>query len=83
MTAAKSILIIDDEPNLRRSLALILQREGYTVTTAGNAQEANKCLEAGPYSLVFLDLKMPDINGLDLLPENTRSSGLTTCTRAS
>ena len=69
MSAAKSILIIDDEPNLRRSLALILQREGYSVTTAGNAQEANKCLEAGPYDLVFLDLKMPDINGLDLLPE--------------
>jgi DNA-binding response OmpR family regulator len=69
MTSENSILIIDDEPNLRRSLALILQREGYSVTTAGNAQEAYQCLEAGPYSLVFLDLKMPDVNGLDLLPE--------------
>jgi DNA-binding response OmpR family regulator len=69
MSAANSILIIDDEPNLRRSLALILQREGYSVTTAGNAQEAHQCLEAGPFDLVFLDLKMPDVSGLDLLPE--------------
>lgn len=69
MSAPKSILIIDDEPNLRRSLALILQRQGYSVTTAGNAQEAGQCLEAGPFELVFLDLKMPDVNGLELLPE--------------
>ena len=34
-----SILIVDDEQNLRRSLSLILQREGYQVTTAGNAAE--------------------------------------------
>jgi DNA-binding response OmpR family regulator len=69
MTAAHSILIIDDEPNLRRSLALILQRQGYSVTIAGDAQEAHQCLEAGPFDLVFLDLKMPDVGGLELLPE--------------
>ena len=69
MSAANTILIIDDEPNLRRSLALILQREGYSVTTAGNAKEAHQCLEAGPFDLVFLDLKMPEVSGLDLLPD--------------
>jgi DNA-binding response OmpR family regulator len=69
MSAPKSILIIDDEPNLRRSLALILQRQEYSVTTAGNAKEALQCLEAGPFDLVFLDLKMPDVGGLELLPE--------------
>lgn len=69
MTAEASILVIDDEENLRRTLALILQREGYTVSTAGNVQEARRCLQADSFSLVFLDLKMPDANGMTLLPE--------------
>jgi DNA-binding response OmpR family regulator len=69
MTSSFTILIIDDEPNLRRSLALILQRAGYSVTTAENGEQVHQCLEAGAYDLVFLDLKMPDINGMELLPQ--------------
>lgn len=68
MTTA-SILIIDDEPNLRRSLALILQRAGYSVNTAESARDVRHYLAAGAYDLVFLDLKMPEINGMELLPE--------------
>ena len=69
MTSAYTILIIDDEPNLRRSLALILQRAGYAVSTAECAEQVHQYLQAGAYDLVFLDLKMPDINGLELLPQ--------------
>lgn len=69
MTSAYTILIVDDEPNLRRTLALILQRAGYSVTTAECADQVHQYLQAGAYDLVFLDLKMPDINGLDLLPQ--------------
>jgi DNA-binding NtrC family response regulator len=69
MADRDSILIIDDEVNLRRTLGLILQREGYRVTMAANVQEARQCLQADSFSLVFLDLKMPDANGLTLLPE--------------
>lgn len=69
---SRTILVIDDEANLRRTLAIILQRAGYSVTTAGNAHEARKFLEAGPFDLVFLDLKMPEINGLTLLPQMRR-----------
>jgi DNA-binding NtrC family response regulator len=69
MVTKTSILIIDDEENLRRTLALILQHEGYTVSTAGNVQEARQCLKGDGFSLVFLDLKMPDANGMTLLPE--------------
>jgi DNA-binding response OmpR family regulator len=65
----KRILVIDDEPNLRRTLSLILQRSGYEVTSASTAEEARQALKAHEYNLIFLDLKMPDINGLDLLPE--------------
>lgn len=68
MTSA-SILIIDDEPNLRRSLALILQRAGYSVNTAENEREVKHYLSAGAYDIVFLDLKMPEVNGMQLLPE--------------
>jgi DNA-binding NtrC family response regulator len=69
MADKASILIIDDEENLRRTLAMILIREGYVVTTAANVHEAHQCLQADSFSLVLLDLKMPDANGLTLLPE--------------
>jgi DNA-binding response OmpR family regulator len=69
MDLARTILVIDDEENLRRSLSLILQRAGYSVTTAGNAQEAWLALSAGVFDLVLLDLKMPGVSGLELLPQ--------------
>ncbi len=69
MSSSHSILIIDDEPNLRRSLGLILQRAGYAVTTASNAAEALHVLKAGAYDLTFLDIKLPDQNGIQLLPQ--------------
>ncbi|MCB9419668.1 MAG: response regulator transcription factor [Ardenticatenaceae bacterium] len=69
MSGTKSILVVDDEPNLRKTLAMILQRAGYVVTTAGNADEAHRLLRAGAYGLVFLDIKMPDKSGLTLLAE--------------
>jgi DNA-binding response OmpR family regulator len=69
MGTSYSILIIDDEPNLRRSLSLILQREGYVITTASNAAEAIHLLQAGAYDLTFLDIKLPDQNGIQLLPQ--------------
>src|SRR5512139_2422182 len=69
MTTAGTILIIDDEPNLRRSLALILQRAGYAVTTAADAREALQNMQAGAFDLAFLDLKLPDRSGMSLLPE--------------
>ncbi len=69
MPTSHSILIIDDEPNLRRSLGLILQRAGYSVTTASNAAEAIQLLQAGAYDLTFLDIKLPDQNGIQLLPK--------------
>jgi DNA-binding response OmpR family regulator len=69
MGTVQSILIIDDEPNVRRSLGLILQRAGYTITTAADATEALHLLRAGAYDLTFLDIKLPDQNGIQLLPQ--------------
>jgi len=69
MPGKKSILLIDDEENLRRTLAMILAREGYQVDTAATIKEARERVETSTYNLIFLDLKLPDANGLSLLPE--------------
>lgn len=68
MSPANTVLVVDDEANLRRSLALILQKAGYSVTSAANGQEAVQYLQSGAYDVAFLDLRMPDVNGLELLP---------------
>jgi len=65
----QTILIIDDEPGLRQSLAMILQRQGYLVTTAAQAEEARHLLLAGPFDLAIVDLRMPAVDGLTLLDE--------------
>ena len=64
-----SILIIDDDDNLRNTLALILQKAGYSVTTVENADGALHILKAGAFDLAFLDLKMPGMDGSTLLEE--------------
>jgi two-component system KDP operon response regulator KdpE len=74
MSKTNTILIIDDEPFLRLTLAVILKRVGYATQEAGDAQEALQALSARPYDLVFLDLQMPDRDGLDLLPDILRLS---------
>lgn len=68
MKPVKTILIVDDEINLRRSLSMILQRAGFQTATAESAQEALRVLEGGFFNLVILDLKMPGGSGLELLP---------------
>ncbi len=67
MAAQGHILIVDDEAALRHTLARILQRAGMEVTTAGNGQEAIDYLGRQPFDLVYLDIRMPDMNGLKAL----------------
>lgn len=69
MTPQESILIVDDEDPLRRSLALILQKENYRVTSASTAEQALECLRSQEYDLMFLDLNLPGMSGIDLLVE--------------
>jgi DNA-binding response OmpR family regulator len=69
MAITNTILIIDDEINLRRSLALILERSGYQVSLAANALEAMLQLKTRSFDLTFLDLKLPDRDGISLLPQ--------------
>jgi DNA-binding response OmpR family regulator len=61
------ILIVDDEASLRQTLARILQRAGYEVTTTASGREALKLLSEHAFDLVYLDIRMPDISGLEAL----------------
>ena len=69
MTQQHTILIVDDEDRMRLSLSLILQKEKYHVDTAANAEEALAQLGSYEYDLMFLDLNMPGMSGIDLLVE--------------
>ncbi|WP_372525259.1 sigma-54-dependent transcriptional regulator [Piscinibacter sp.] len=62
-----SLLVVDDEPDLRTLYELTLLREGYDVETAGSVEEALLHLKDRTYSLVITDMRLPDGTGLDLL----------------
>jgi DNA-binding NtrC family response regulator len=63
----QSVLVVDDQPSAGEFLRLLLSREGYDVTTAGNGVEALVALEGRPYDLVISDLDMPEMDGFELL----------------
>ena len=62
-----SLLVVDDEPDLRTLYELTLLREGYDVETAGSVEEATLHLKDRTYSAVITDMRLPDGSGLDLL----------------
>lgn len=62
-----TILIVDDEPAIRRSLTDILGDEGYTIEEAENGEEALQKIKANRYDLVLLDIKMPRVDGMEVL----------------
>ena len=64
-----SILIVDDEENLRLTLSRILNKAGYNITTASSGEEALNLTQAGAFELAFIDLLMPGMGGLALLKE--------------
>jgi len=65
---ADQILVVDDEPNMLRLLKTILMdKTGYEVTTTNNPLEVSKLLQEKPYDLVVSDLKMPLVDGMDLI----------------
>ncbi|GLI24051.1 two-component system KDP operon response regulator KdpE [Xanthobacter flavus] len=67
MSAAVKLLVVDDEPAIRRLLATGLPTQGYGVESAGTGAEALALMAAGTPDLVILDLGLPDIPGRDLL----------------
>ena len=66
MTAPILVLVVDDEPPIRKLLRLGLSAQGYDVLDAPNGKTALELLAKNP-NLIILDLGLPDIDGLDLL----------------
>jgi len=67
MSTPYSLLVVDDEPDLRTLYELSLLREGYDVDSAGSVEEAWARLGERGYSAVITDMRLPDGNGIDLL----------------
>lgn len=63
------VLVVDDEPDIRRTLEIILAEEGYAVTTAATAAEAIDLVRDAVYDAVLLDIWLPDRDGLEALEE--------------
>ena len=66
-TMAVRVLVVDDEPPIRKLLRVGLGTEGYTISEAGTAKEAIARIEAEEPDLVLLDLGLPDMTGQELL----------------
>ncbi len=70
----KSILIVDDNVNLTKTLSLILKRNGYLVNTAKNGLEAVKKAKKKIYKVIFMDIKMPLMNGVEAFKKIKKNS---------
>ena len=66
---SQKILLIEDEPDIRKTLEYNIAREGYDVITAPSLSEGRNHLNSSSFSLILLDLMLPDGSGLDLCRE--------------
>ena len=62
----KKILIVDDEPFILKSLTFVLKKEGFVVDSATNGMEAKEKIKKLKPDIVFLDVMMPKMNGLEV-----------------
>lgn len=69
MTSPIRVLVVDDEPQIRRFLRLSLAAEGYTVFEAGTVADGLRAVLQDRPDLVILDLGLPDADGLSLVPQ--------------
>jgi CheY-like chemotaxis protein len=77
--AARTILVVDDDPEIRESIADLLRDEGYHVAVASHGGEALEHVRNGARpDLIVLDLMMPVMDGWQFLDERTRDAALKT-----
>ena len=72
----RRVLIADDDPSIRRMLALTLQKAGYRTADACDGGEALEAMRAGQADLVLLDLMMPKVTGWEVLTERAAAPKL-------
>jgi DNA-binding NtrC family response regulator len=66
MTASRKVLVVDDDPAVRKSIDRVLTGKGYAVITAENGEEAMRKLNEEKYDLVYTDIRMPGMSGLEV-----------------
>jgi len=72
----KRILVVEDEPDIAKLLAMVLTRAGYEVDIAYNGKQALEALDRRHYSAMTLDLMLPDISGIEIIAKTrSRDSG--------
>jgi DNA-binding response OmpR family regulator len=74
--AVRNVLVIDDDRALRGLFTTLLTKKGFTVDTAGDGRVAFDQMTKHSYSVILLDLMMPDVNGFELLERMERDSPL-------
>ncbi|MFH1260119.1 MAG: diguanylate cyclase [Elusimicrobiota bacterium] len=74
MSEPKNILLVDDEKLIRYTLSSLLQDEGYAVTTAENGRQAVEQAKNQSFNIAIIDLKLPDIDGIDVLRQVKQTS---------
>ena len=67
MVSAKTILIVDDDKSILRTFARILQKNGYEIDAVETGKEALEKADAKKYDLALLDIRLPDMDGTELL----------------
>jgi len=77
MASPPHILLVEDDPSIQGAISLLLEREGFQVTCAGNGAEALRLLGAGEApALILLDMMMPVMNGLEFRAAQQRDPRL-------
>ncbi|MFA6442920.1 MAG: response regulator [Sterolibacterium sp.] len=66
MNVTRKILVVDDDPVVSKSIGRVLSNKGYAVISAQNGEEALSKLDGEKYDLVFTDIKMPGMSGLEV-----------------
>jgi two-component system response regulator AtoC len=70
-----TVLLCDDEPRFRTMLERVLQDEGHRVTSIADGREAIACLASSPFDVVITDIRMPGVDGFEVIGAARRSTG--------
>ena len=73
MSAIRKVLVVDDDPVVGKSFDRVLSGKGYAVITASSGQEALNKLETEDYDVVYTDIKMPGMSGLEMAEQMKQS----------
>ena len=63
----ENILVVDDDADVRKSLSMILSKEGYSVEAVENGKQATRIIEKLRFDVALIDIKLPDMEGTELL----------------